>query len=170
MMPFLVMTVVAQYSARPSTSQAGQAVESGLDTDVRENLVSTLMGDGLRLEEGGDLGLERVALGFLKEEDAVGEVFVIGSDLGVDLLVSPEVGLGCEDDGHQRELGLVDGNSVPREGVDQTAIQIFEQAAAVLGEGGGGLVENQVMIGLEERILGKRTVFHEEGSASSSDV
>ena len=70
--------------------------------------MGSFVGDSLRLQEGGDLGLDHVAIGLLKEEDAIGEVLVVGTDLRVDVFVSTEISLGCENHCDQRELGLVD--------------------------------------------------------------
>ena len=62
----------------------------------------------------------------------------------------------------------MDRNVVPSEGVDQAAIEVLEQPAAVFGEGAGGLVEDQVMLGLQELVIGERTVvFVKQSSASS---
>ena len=153
-----MLTVVAQYFGETFDEPGGPGTRAGLDADVREDLVGSLVGDGLGLQKGGDLGLDRVALGLLEEENAIGEILVVGPDLRVDLLVGAEVGLGGEDHGDQREFGLVDGNVVPAEGVDQAAIEVFEQAAAVLGERAGRLVKDQVMVGLQELVIDERTV------------
>ena len=156
MIPFLVLTgggaVLGQAFDQPGRPGTG----AGLNADVREDLVGPFVGHGLGLQEGGDLGLERVTVGFLEEENAVGEILVVSTDLGVDALVGAEVALGCEDHGHQRELGLVDRNMIAAEGFDQAAIQVFEQPAAILGERGGGLVKDQIMIGFQELIIGER--------------
>ena len=72
--------------------------------------MGSFVGHGLGLQEGGDSGFERVTIGLLVKENAIREELVVSTHLRVDALVGPEVTLGCEDHGHQRELGLVDGN------------------------------------------------------------
>ena len=84
MIPFLVLTVVAQYSARPSTSQSGQELGRGWTPMFERIWWAPSWATVCGFKQGRHLGLDRVALGFLEEEDAVGEVLVVSADLGVD--------------------------------------------------------------------------------------
>ena len=105
------------------------------------------MGHRLRLAQCHQPRLGLVALRLLVEEDPVGEDLVVGLDFRVDRLVNPEVLLRGEDHRHQGELGLVDRDFMPPAGVDQPAVEIFEQLGDVLGERLLALVEDHVVGG-----------------------
>src|SRR5262249_50092690 len=110
-------------------------------------LVDAFMGNGLGLEQLGPLGIKIVTVRALKEIDSVRKKVVVRSNLGLKLDFLLEVVLGRVNDRDQRELGFVDRNSVALKGGDETAINLFQQAPAILGEGQAGLIEDEVMIG-----------------------
>ncbi len=147
-------TVVSVVPRQALYQPKGPGIGPGLHPDIRQDLVGSLVSDGLGAQQGRNLGLKVFPFCLLEEEDPVGEVFVIGTDLLVDDLVVAEVTLRRENHRDQGKLGLVDRELLATECVDQAAVQRFEQPAAVLGECLGGLVEDQVVVGLENLIVG----------------
>ncbi len=91
------------------------------------------------------------------EKDPIGEEFVVSLNLRVDRFVGPEVALGGEDDRDQGELGLMNGEPVAAKRLDQTLVEVIEQSPAILREGQGRLVEDQVVVRLQEVVFGERT-------------
>src|SRR5262249_41368137 len=125
--------------------------------DIGEDLVCPLMGHCLRLSEGRHFRRVRVRL--LIEEDPVGEDLVVGLNLGTDLFMSAEIVLSREDHRHQGEFRLVYRDVVSAADIDQSAIQIVEEASAVLSEDALTFVEDQVMRRRQYLILSKRTAL-----------
>ena len=111
--------------------------KDGVASRCLKGFGAPLVRDRLRLQQRRQLGLKLVAVGLLIEEDPIAEKLVVSLNLPVDVFVTPEIALGREDDGDQGKLGLVDRETIAAESVDQTLVQVVEQAAAVLGEGVG---------------------------------
>ncbi len=110
-----------------------------------------LVGDGLRLPERGDFGRVLVAFRLLVEVNPVRQDLVIRLEILGDLPVGPEVGLGLEDDGDEREFKRFDGQAVLPESGGEAVVELLEQFAAGPGEGvGTALIKNQVMLGLKQ--------------------
>ena len=109
-----------QYSASPSTSQSGQSESRGLDADVLEDLVRPLVGDGLRLPEGRDLGRRpgRASTSRRRRSGSRGSRSTPGRR-GRPGGWPAEVLLGREDHRDQRELELVHRHALLLEGVGQ---------------------------------------------------
>ena len=134
----LVLVNLASTERWPDPSatclQTPEAFEAGLDADVLEDLVCPFVRDGLRLAERRDLGRVLVAVGNLVEIDPVGEDLVIGLNIGIDLLVRAEVGLGAEDDRDEGKLRVDRRNLALAKGLGEALVQVFEQPEARLGE------------------------------------
>ena len=130
--PFLVLTVVAQYSAKPFDEPGGPGAGARLQADIGQDLVSPFVRDGLRLQERRQLGLDPIAFRLLVEEDPIGEELVVRLNLRVDPLVSPEIALGGEDDRDQGKLRVVNREPVAAKGFDQALVKVVEHIARCL--------------------------------------
>ena len=76
-----------------------------------------------------------------------------GADFGVGVL--GERGLAVEDEGDERKLGLVQDGAAAGPVVVKRLVQALEEAADPAGIGGGGVVVNQVVLGLVDLEAGE---------------
>ena len=149
--PFLVLAVVAQYSASPSTNQSGQLLGRGCTPmleriwwhpRVRRSAASRVLQPWARRMSVGRASVK---------EDVIREKLVVRLDVG-----STVCGRGSRFRSRRsrrpgetptREPGSRCGQK-PQPGPDTS----LQQPAAVLGERLGGLVEDQVMIRFKELV------------------
>ncbi len=157
--PFLVVTVVAQYFSKPFHEPLRPCAGARLQANIRQDLVGSLVRHGLGLQERRQTGLEQVSLGFLIEEDSIGEVFVISPNLRIDVFVIAEITFGGENDRNQGKLGRMHGEAMTAKGFDEPPVKVFEQTPAILGERQRRLIKDQVVLGFPQVIVGVGAFF-----------